>query len=201
MIKRFLLLLVLVLTLAACQPVVETAVPTIAVATRLPTSAPTLTPTQEATVQISYSAIRFEDLEGKFTFDYPDTWTAELEQVIGDRGSQQLLLSPGSTLEMLAEGGSRIILARYNWDPKNDLAARVTMRKTAWDASGFVILEESTRELEYGRAVVDLLMETPDKQQVLVSLTTIGERYLEIVAEGDIELAKEILSTLASISQ
>ena len=189
------------LTLVACQLVVETADPTIPAVTEVPTSAPTLAPTQEATVPLSYSAIRFEDLEGKFTFDYPDTWTAELEHVIGDRGSQQLLLSPGSTLEMLAEGGSRIILTRYNWDPKNELAARVTMRKTAWDASGFVILEESTREFEDGRAVVDLLMESPDKQQVLFSLTTIGERYLEIVAEGDIELAKEILSTLASISQ
>ena len=201
MIKRFLLLMVFVMALAACQPALETTAPTLPALTEAPTAAPTLAPTQEETIQLSYSAMRFEDLEGKFTFDYPDTWTAEGEQVVGDRGSQQVLLSPGSTLETLAEGGARIILVRYDWDPKNDLSARVTMRKTAWDASGFVILDESTRELEDGRAVVDLLMETPDKKQVLFSLTTVGDRYLEIFAEGDIELGKEILSTLASIPE
>lgn len=199
--KRFLLLMLFVMTLAACQPAIETPAPTLPAVTEAPTVPPTLAPTQEETVQLSFSAIRFEDLEGKIAIDYPDTWTVDQEQVIGDRGSQQVLLSPGSTLETLAEGGSRIILVRYDWDPRNDLAARVTMRKTAWDASGFVILDESTRELEDGRAVVDLLMETPEKQQVLFSLTTIGERYLEIVAEGDIVLGKEILSTLVSISE
>jgi hypothetical protein len=199
--KRFLFLLVFMMTLAACQPAIGTSIPASPVATEAPTAAPTLAPTQEATVQLSFSAIRFEDLDGKFILDYPDTWTADQELVIGDRGSMQVLLSPGSTLEMLVEGGSRILLMRYDWDPKNDLAARVTMRKTAWDASGFVILDESTRELEDGRAVVDLLMETPDKQQVLFCLTTIGERYLEIIVEGDMTLGKEILSTLASISQ
>jgi hypothetical protein len=199
--KHFLFLLVFVMTLAACRPLIETQTPTLPVLIEALTAAPTLAPTLEESVQLTFSATRFEDEEGKFAFDYPDTWTVDQEQVIGDRGSQQVLLSPGSTVETLAEGGSRIILVRYDWDPKNDLAARVTMRKTAWDASGFVIVDESTRELEDGRAVVDLLMETPDKQQVLFCLTTIGERYLEIVAEGDIVLGKEILSTLASISQ
>ena len=189
------------MTLAACQPATETDIPPIPAVTEAPTFAPTLAPTLEATIQLSFSAIRFEDLEGKFTFDYPDTWTVEPEQVIGDRGSQQVLLSPGSTLETLAEDGVRIILLRSDWDPKNDLAARVTTRKTAWDASGFVILDESTRELADGRAVVDLLMETPEKQQVQFCLTTIGERYLEIIVEGDMTLGKEILSTLASISR
>lgn len=199
--KRFLLLMVFVMTLAACQPVTETIEPTLPELTLAPTAAPTLAPTREATIQLSYSSVLFEDVDGKFTFEYPDTWTAEVEQVIGERGSQQVLLSPGSTLEVLAEGGARILLARYAWDPRNDLAARVTMRKAAWDASGFVILDESTRELEDSRAVVDLLMQTPDKNQVLFTLTTIGDRYLEIVAEGDTVLGKEILSTLASISE
>ena len=196
---RFLLLLVFVMTLAACQPAIETTVPPIPAATEAPTAAPTLAPTQEETVKLSFSAIRFEDLEGKIIFDYPDNWTAEMEQVIGDRGSQQVLLSPESTLETLAEGGARIILMRYDWDPKNDLVARVTMRKTAWATSGFVILDESTRELEDGRAVVDLLMETPDKTQFLVVLTTVGDRYLEMSAEGDLNLCREILGTLQSI--
>lgn len=192
--KRLLLLLVFAMNLAACQPAIETAAPTLPVSTEIPTA-----PTQEATIQLSFSAIRFEDLEGKFTFDYPDTWTAEPEQVIGDRGSQQVLLSPGSTLETLAEDGVRVILLRYDWDPMNDLAAWVTTRKTAWDASGFVILDESTRELEDGRAVIDFHMKTTDGTELLFSLTTIGDRYLEINGMGNLELCWEILGTLTSI--
>ena len=91
------------------------------------------------------------------------------------------------------------MLMRYDWDPKNDLAARVTQRKTAWEASGFVILDESTRELEDGRAVVDLLFQTSDKHEVMFTLTTIGDRYLEISVEGNLDLCREILGTLRSI--
>lgn len=187
------------MTLASCQPATETAVPPIPAANDGPTSAPTLAPTLEATNQLSYSAIRLEDLEGRFNFDYPDTWTAEPEQMIGDRGSQQVLLSPGSTLETLVEDGSSVILLRYDWDPKNDLAAWVTTRKAAWDASGLVTLDESTRELEDGRAVVDFHMKTTDGTELLFSLTTIDNRYLEINAMGNLELCREILGTLKSI--
>jgi len=121
------------------------------------------------------------------------------EQVIGDRGSQTVLLSPGSTIETLAEGGSRIVLLRYSWDPKNDLSAWSAQRKLAWEASGLVILDESTHELADGRAVVDLLMKGTDGTEILFSLTTIGDRYLEINAQGNLELCREILGTLKSL--
>jgi hypothetical protein len=195
--KKLLLLVALILAISACQPAVETQVPaTDPVTVDTPGIVATPTPTQTV---LSFTPSTYSDEVGKFAFDYPDMWTLDAEQVIGDRGSQTLLLSPGSTAESIAQDGSRIVLMRYDWDPKNDLAARVAQRKTAWDASGFVILDESTRELEDGRAVVDVLMETPDKNQFMVSLTTIGDKYLEISAEGDLALCREILGTLRSI--
>ena len=195
--KKLLLLVAMFLAITGCKPVVNIRVPT---ARPLIVETPALVATATITpVALSFSPVTYTDEIGKFAFDYPDTWTLDAEQVIGDRGTQTLLLSPGSTAETVAEGGARIVLVRYDWDPKNDLSARVAQRKTAWDASGFVILDESTRELEDGRAVVDLLLETPDKTQYLVSLTTIGDKYLEISAEGDLNLCREILGTLRSI--
>lgn len=187
----------LIIAISACQPVVETQVPAaVPVTVDTPEAIATQAPTQ---MVLSFTPATYSDEVGKFAFDYPDMWTLDAEQVIGDRGSQTLLLSPGSTAESIAQDGSRIVLMRYAWDPKNDLAARVAQRKTAWDASGFVILVESTRELEDGRAVVDVHMETPDKNQFMVTLTTIGDKYLEISAEGDLALCQEILGTLRSI--
>ena len=178
---------------AATQPatVPPTAIEVIeAVATAEPS------PTAE---QLSFVPATYRDEVGKFAFDYPAGWSAGPEQVIGSRGSQTLFLSPGSTAEVLAEGGSRVVLMRYDWDPKNDLAARLAQRKAAWEASGFVVLEESTRQMADGRAIVDLLMQTTDGTQVLYSLAVIGDQYLELSAEGNLQLGREILSTLDSI--
>jgi len=193
---RISLLVLFVISLAACSPTFETAAPT---SLPVATEAVSPTPTIEAAPALSYSPISYEDTAGKFGFQYPADWTLEPEQVIGDRGSQMVLLSPGSTIETLAEGGSRIVLLRYSWDPKNDLSAWSAQRKLAWEASGLVILDESTRELADGRAVVDLLMKGTDGTEILFSLTTIGDRYLEINAQGNLELCREILGTLKSL--
>jgi hypothetical protein len=194
---RLNLLIVLIIGLAACNPAQATVVPT---SIPVATEAILQTPTIEATRALSYSPKWYEDPIGKIAFQYPADWSLEPDQVIGDRGSQTLILSQGSSAEKVAPGGARIVLMYISWDPKNDLSARTTQRKTAWEASGFVILDESTRELEDGRAVVDLLMETPDKTQFLVVLTIAGDRYLEMSAEGDLDLCSEILGTLKSIN-
>jgi hypothetical protein len=193
---RLSLLVLFVVSLAACSPTLETAAPT---SIPVATEAVLPTPTIEATSVLSYSPKWYEDPIGKIAFQYPSDWSLEPEQVIGDRGSQTLILSQGSSAEKVAPGGARIVLMHISWDPKNDLSARTTQRKTAWEASGFLILDESTRELEDGRAVIDLLMETPDKTQFLVVLTTIGDRYLEMSAQGDLDLCREIFGTLESI--
>ncbi len=190
------LLVMFAVSLAACSPAIEIAAPT---STLGATEVVLPTPTIEATPALSYSPISYEDSSGKIAFQYPSDWTLVPEQVIGDRGSQTVLLSPGSTIETLADGGSRVVLLRYAWDPKNDLSAWTAQRKLAWEASGLVILDESTRELADGRAVVDLLMKGTDGTEILFSLTTIGDRYLEINAQGNLDLCREILGTLKSL--
>jgi hypothetical protein len=185
--KSFLLLFVFVVILSACKPGF------------LFPAGPTTVQNPLAILGSSFLPTTYKDMDGKLSFNYPQDWILLPEERIGDRGTETLILSPGSTAEAVADGGSRIALIRYNWDPKNDLSAWTAQRKSAWDASGMKILDESTRELKDGRVVVDLLMQTADNRQVVYSLTTIGDRYLEISAEGDVILCKEILGTLQSI--
>jgi hypothetical protein len=194
--KKIIRIILLVLTITACGKVTQT--PTIT-----PEVEVTQTPIEFATatitpIPLSFVPNTYTDDDGKFSIQIPDTWTVIPEQMIGDRGSQTLLLSPGSSTEEIAAGGSRIVLVKYLWDPKNDLAAWVTQRKLAWEASGFIIKDESTRQLEDGRAVIDLYLQTPDKNEILISLTTIDDRYLEINAQGNKDLCREILGTLKS---
>ncbi len=195
--KRLILLILIGFALSSCKPNMETqtaVVPTESV--EIPV---TLTPEPVSSITLSYSPVVYEDADGMFLLRYPEAWTIDPDQQIGDRGVQTVLLSPGSSVEIIADGGSRIVIVRYDWDPKNDLAARVAQRKIAWDASGFSILQESNRFLNDGREVVDLVIRTIDNHEVLFSLTTIGDRYLEISAEGDLNLCKEILGTLSSL--
>ncbi len=193
--KTLLVTLMVILILAACAPEPE---PTLLVNSPTVVEVPTLTPTIEAVPALSYPAVVYTDSTDRISFQHPSDWTIVPEEVIGSRGSQTVLLSPGSTIEALADGGSRIVLLRYQWDPKDDLSAWEAQRKLAWEASGFTILEESTRELEDGRPVVDLRMKTPDGTEMVLSLTTIGGLYMELNGTGNLELCREILGTLAS---
>ena len=195
--KKIIVMILLALTITACDRVTKTPPITPDLeATQSPVAIATATMTPNP---ISFVPSSYSDDDGKFSIQYPDTWTVIPEQVIGDRGSQTLLLSPGSSAETIAAGGSRIVLVKYQWDSKNDLAAWVTHRKLAWEASGFIIKEESTRQLEDVRGVIDFTLQTPDKNEILISLTTIDDRYLEINAQGNTNLCREILSTLKSI--
>jgi hypothetical protein len=190
---RFFFVLLGCAILTACYPKAEptTLPPQIPSETALPLAE---TPLPEPT--LSFPATTYEDLSMGIRIDYPSGWTVIPKQKIGDRGSQTVLLSPGSSIEALAEGGSRVTLVDYLWDPKNDLAAYAAQRKIAWEASGSVILSEESRELSDGRKVMTFLIETPDKLQSLIALTTGGEDYLQISAEGNLGLCREILGSL-----
>ena len=111
------------------------------------------------------------------------------------RGGQALLLSPGTTVETLPDGGTRVSITTYLWDPKGDLDAYVTQRKTAWEASGFAITREETWQLPDGRAARVFIVESPDVP-VFYLLTTIGDDYLQIGGEGDLALVEEMARTL-----
>jgi hypothetical protein len=213
--------------LAACgapERAEPTAAPTV-MATVAPTTAPTTVPTPEpptpepATAapatpetateptaapvaespELSFTPATYTDESAGFALDYPAEWTVDPSSQIGVRGGQALLLSPGTTVEALAEGGTRISIVTYLWDPKNDLDAYVAQRKVAWDASGFPITREDAWQLADGRNVYAFEIKSPEVPTFTI-LTTIGEDYLQISGEGDLALAEEIARTLRPLN-
>jgi hypothetical protein len=196
--------------LAACNapaPAAPAATPTVA-----PTVAPTTPepPTPETAseqtaapaaevMQPSFTPATYTDESAGFALDYPADWSLDPSSQVGVRGAQAVLLSPGTTLETLAEGGTRISITTSLWDPKNDLAAYVAQRKTAWDASGFAITRAEEWQLADGRAAQIFVIQTPE-QPSFTLLTTVGEDYLQISGEGDLALVEEIARTLRPLN-
>jgi hypothetical protein len=172
---------------ATSTPVVHAPEPTLE-ALPTQTSSPTAPP-------LSFTPNTYRDDVNGFELDYPAGWTIVPDAVIGSRGSQAQLLSPGSTAETLAEGGSRVSITIYQWDPKHDLAAFVTQRRTAWDGGGSKVLTESEGDLVDGRKAMDFVVQAPDGLQAFFLFTTLGERYLQIAGEGNLALVAEIANT------
>jgi hypothetical protein len=162
------------------------------------TSAPTTAPSTEA-AQLSFTPATYIDESAGFELDYPVEWTLDPSSQIGVRGGQAALLSPGTTLETLADGGTRLTITTYLWDPKNDLDAYVAQRKVAWDASGFAIARGEQLKLADGRAAYIFVVQTPE-QPTFMLFTTTGEDYLQIGGEGDLMLIEEIARTLRPLN-
>jgi len=135
-----------------------------------------------------------------FALDYPVGWTVN-EMVLGPRGTQiQFLSSPDLVnAATLPEGATRVNATIYQWDPKNDLPAYVANRKTAWEASGFQVLKEEPLTLELGLPAVQLTVQTPEAQ-VIFLFAALGDQYLELSGEGNLELVNEIVGRLRPIS-
>ena len=186
----------LAIVAAACAPAsAPTAdVPTVPVVP-LPTA--TLEPTA---VPLSFTPNTYKAEAAGIELDYPSDWTTTPIKEVGTRGSTGQLFSPGSTAANLAEGGSRVGITIYLWDPKNDLAAYVTHRKTAWEGGGSSIVKESSGDLLDGRKYMSFIVQAPDKQQAFFLLTGLGEKYLEISGEGNLALAEEIAHTVRPLN-
>ena len=93
----------------------------------------------------------------------------------------------------------RVSATIYQWDPKKDLAAFITNQKSAWDASGFTILEEQPLTLELGLAATEFTVKTPEANVVYL-ITAIGDRYLVLSGEGNLELVKKIVGRVRPIA-
>lgn len=135
-----------------------------------------------------------------FALDYPAGWSVN-EAVVGSRGSQvQFLSSPDlADIAVLPEGATRVSTTVYRWDPKNDLAAFIANQKNAWDASGFTLLEEKSPTLELGLTATQFTIQTPDANVVFL-ITAIGDQYVVLSGEGNLELVKEIAQRLRPIT-
>jgi len=196
-------LISLLLVVSACGPTIVTIEPAVQTPSVVdtPTPAPRPTNAPEPTKSpISFEAATYRDETASFELDYPADWTLDPSTQVGVRGAQALLLSPGTTSETLAEGGSRIALIVYTWDPKHDLDAYVAQRKTAWEASGFVFDSEETWELADGRQVQSFSVHNPDQAQSFFAFTTVGEDYLQLSGESDLALIEEIAHTLRPLN-
>ena len=148
----------------------------------------------------SFDAQPYINETAGFALDYPAGWTVK-EMVVGDRGSQVQFLSSPELAEaaVVPAGGTRVNATMYQWDPKNDLAAFVANQKSAWEASGFTIVEEQQRVLELGLPATQLTVQTPDAQVVYL-IAALKDQYLVLSGEGDIDLVKEIVGRLRPIS-
>ncbi len=197
-----------VLAAAACAPVAAApARPTLLELPR-PTTAPEAAPSAEPALpqptaasqpvapSLSFTPALYDASAEGYQLEYPSDWTAVPVSVVGSRGSQGQLFSPGSSAETLAEGGTRMAMTVYEWDPKNDLAAFVEQRLTAWQSSGFTIAKQAEGNLQNGQPYSSFVIQTADGHQAFFLFTPLGEKYLEISGEGNLALVEEIAGTL-----
>ena len=155
-------------------------------------------PTETSIPVPAFDASTYRDESTNFEFDYPSNWSLDPSSQIGPRGAQALLTSPSTTAEILAEGGSRLSITTYLWDPKNDLDAYIAQHKLAWSASSFTILSEEQWTLAGDRRAAAYVVTTPEEQSFFM-LTTIGEDYLVLSGNGNLNLLSEIAKTLRPI--
>ena len=148
----------------------------------------------------SFESLTYINEAVGFAIDYPAQWTVQ-ETALGERASQVLLLSAPeiADLQTLPEGATRVAVVVNQWDPKNDLAAFVDVRKTAWEASGFTILNEEPLTLDLGLAAVRFTVQTTEGVTVLFQFAAVGDQYLTISGEGDLELVQEIMQYLRPV--
>jgi hypothetical protein len=149
----------------------------------------------------SFEAETYMNEMGGFAFEYPRGWTVN-EMVVGDRGTQVQFVSEPAVAEMpvVPTDATRLNATIYQWDPKGDLAAYLANWKSSWEASGFTVLEEEQITLDMGLPAVRLTVQTPDAT-VIYLVTAIGDHYLVLTGEGNLELVKEIVGRVRPIFQ
>jgi hypothetical protein len=197
----------LIILLAACTaaPVATTAASSETAAASTEIGAPALasetTAPSPKLPAASFEAQTYVNEKAGFALDYPASWTVN-EVAVGERGTQIQFLSASGLAEAatLPEGATRLNATIYQWDPKNDLAAYVANWKSAWQGSGFTILEEEQLVLELGLPATRFTVQTPDAQVVFL-VTALADQYLVLSGEGDLGLVNEIVKRVRPISQ
>ncbi len=204
------IVLALVLWLATCKaPEPKAPAPTSIppTQTNIPATETALSPTPTETpvfesklLAAPFDAQTYINEGAGFALDIPSAWTVK-ETVIGPRGTQVLFMSKPELAEAatIPTGETRLSAMIYQWDPKNDLDAYVAHWKTAWESSGFTILDEEPITLDLGLPAVQFTVQSPGLQTVFL-VTALKDQYLVLSGEGDMELVKQIEQRLRQIS-
>ena len=159
------------------------------------TAAPTDTPIPAPPFELT----TYRDEAAGFEFDYPVGWMYDGGEG-QSRGYYVQFYSwdwkPGDPIDPLPVGGTVLSVTVQLWDPKNDLEAFISHRKTAWDASGLSILSEERITLAGERPAAQFIVQGSDGAQAYFLLTINGENYLVLSGNGDLELLAAISHTL-----
>jgi hypothetical protein len=207
--RVFLFVSVLLVLLSACAPAArpnvapvatDTSVPGFPSATE-PAGVPTEAPSSPKLPGASFEAQTYINETAGFALDYPAGWTVN-EMVVGPRGTQVQFLSSPELAEAAAlpEGATRVSANLYQWDPKNDLAAFIEHQKGAWEASGFTVIDEQELMLDLGVPAREFTVQTPEAQAVFL-IAALGEQYLVVSGEGNLDLVKEMVQRVRPISR
>lgn len=206
--KRTLIVLPLLLFfLSACVTPPATSISTPVESTQpvLPSDTPepalTEAPSHPKLPAAPFDAQTYVNETAGFALDYPSGWTVK-EMVIGERGTQIQFLSTSEIADLatLPEGATRVSATIYQWDPKKDLAAYIDHWKTAWEGSGFKILDEKQLTLELGLPATEFTIQTPESTAVFL-VTALEDQYLVVSGEGDLDLVREIVRRVRPISK
>ena len=148
---------------------------------------------------LSFEPATYRDEPAGFEFDYPAEWTKEGPQVIGPRGYIAQFTSyphpPGDIPDIQPEGSSQLQTAVMLWDPKGDLDAYIEQRKMGWASSGNTIISEQEHALAGDLQAASFVIDSFGTQAYFL-LAAVGEKYLVISGQGDIDLLNEIALTL-----
>ncbi len=148
----------------------------------------------------SFESQLYLDKKYGFAFDYPVGWTAGTSMETASVKQIQLVSSIDfENTATLPKGATRLTATVYEWEAKNDLTAYAASWKTDWEASGFKILEEEELVLEQGLPARQFTVQTSNGVVVHL-ITVLGDRYLVLSGEGDLDLVKEIVQRVRPIS-
>lgn len=160
------------------------------------------TPTETPVSQLAFEATTYRDEETGFEFDYPVGWAFDPGEH-QSRGYYVQFYSwdwqPGDVIETTPAGETILSVTVNYWDPKNDLEAFVNQRKTGWDASGTSILSEEHIMLDGEKPATQFIVQGADGTQTFILFTTIGEQYLTLSGNGDLDLLANVAHTLRPI--
>ena len=203
--KRMIFLALLALSLSACAPAL-TPPPTEPVSVPAENNMPvpgadvTETVVEGKMPALSFESQTYLNETAGFAIEYPAGWSVT-ESLIGERGSQTLLLSATDIAELatLPAGATRVAINVNQWDPRNDLAAYVETRMAAWNSSGFTILEEEPLTLDLGLSAIRFNVQSPDGLTTEWLIAAIRDQYVSVSGEGDLALVKEMMRYLRPI--